>query len=528
MGSARSGHPARTASSGNVGGGLAHRAREDHAIRRGGELALERVELLRFGDGRQREVGSGRRRGGQDLWRTHQRLAEGQVQVHGARRQAHRRPRELEDHVVPRLLVGHVSRDGRVDRGANVPAEQPDLVDRLVRAHAAQLGRPVGGQEHQRRAGQRRLDDRREEFGRGGAARAGDGDRTAGRLRDAEREEPRGPLVEMDVQPDVRMTRERERERCRTRPGRDRRLFHAEPHEIVDDPPRRRERTLGFAHRAHHAIHSPTASSAPNTTCSLAVPTSTGTSSRPAARAHLFERPDRDDRRPEREQGPRREPAPVVERVDHDAEHDRPERRDHARPIQHARPRVAEPDGERALAGRRIGRDVAQVVRDQDRDGEQADRHRGPPRRRRDASRPGRTRFRRSPSGRRTRRPSPRPDRARRRASARRCRARARASRAAPIGTSHHVVAAASARPGDAGDEDREQRREQDRSRRRQPRGGEPRRSEPIGRVDTAHAVVEVVREVHAHLEPERDQERRGEPPRARTPRPRRSRRRRA
>jgi hypothetical protein len=52
----------------------------------------------------------------------------------------------------------------------------------------------------------------------------------------------------MDVQSDVRMTSERERERCRARPGRDRRLFHAAPNEIVDDPPGGRERSLGFAH----------------------------------------------------------------------------------------------------------------------------------------------------------------------------------------------------------------------------------------------------------------------------------------
>ncbi len=331
---------------------------------------------------------------------------------------------------MPGLLVGHVSRDGRVDRRANVPAEQPDLVDRLVRADAAQLGRPIGGQEHQRRAGQRRLDDRREEFGGGGAARAGHGDRTAGRLRDAEREEARGALVEMDVhvgraddaRARARAASSATRARpspvpCRTARGRRR-------------PTRRAANARRPRSSAHHAIHSPSASSAPNTTCSRAVPTSTGISSRPAALPDLFERPDRDDHRPEREQGPGREPAPLVERVDHDAEHDRPERRDHARPIQRARPRVAEPNGERALAGDGVGGDVAEVVRDQDRDGEQADRHRGPPRRRRDASRPGRTRSPRSPSGRRTRRPSPRPDRARRTASARRCRARARASRA--------------------------------------------------------------------------------------------------
>ena len=47
--------------------------------------------------------------------------------------------------------------------------EEADLVDRLGRAPVAQLGRPVGRQEDQRHAPERRLDDGRQEVGRGGA-----------------------------------------------------------------------------------------------------------------------------------------------------------------------------------------------------------------------------------------------------------------------------------------------------------------------------------------------------------------------
>src|SRR5207344_428651 len=90
---------------------------------------------------------------------------------------------------------------------------------------------------------------------------------------------------EVDVHTDPLGAGEGERDRRRARPGRDARVGETVPPELTDECARARERDVALGHEATSAIHRPSASSAPNTTWSRAVPTRTGTSSRPAARA---------------------------------------------------------------------------------------------------------------------------------------------------------------------------------------------------------------------------------------------------
>ena len=197
------------------------------------------------------------------------------------------------------------------------------------------------------------------------------------------------------------------------------------------------------------------------------------------------------------------------------ADHDGGERRDHARTIERPRPRHAETDGERPLPRGRIGRDVSEVVRHEDRHGEEPEDGPAPPGRGRHPLRPSRTRSRTSPSTRRRGRPSPRRGRAPRTDAGRRCtrtppptRARPRtrirtgsvtnasaspAKPAAPIATS----AATSTALGEAA-----------------PDRDETRGAEAARRVDAADPVEEVVRVVHAHLEAQRDDQGGHEPPR--------------
>jgi hypothetical protein len=94
----------------------------------------------------------------------HQRLAEGQVEVDRPGRWPVRLPPCAAGKAAPpHGGVRSGLRDVSVHRPSRVGAEHADLVDRLVRADAAQLGRPVGGQQQQRRAGHRRFDDGREQ-----------------------------------------------------------------------------------------------------------------------------------------------------------------------------------------------------------------------------------------------------------------------------------------------------------------------------------------------------------------------------
>jgi hypothetical protein len=136
---------------------------------------------------------------------TDQRLRKGRLRCTRPRREPHRGACEAEHELVPGVLVGRVARHGGVDRGSDVRPEDTRLVDRLVRADAAELGGAVGGEEHQRRPRHGGLDDGGQELGDRGAAGACDRYRSACCLRDPQGEERGGALVEVDVEPDVGM-----------------------------------------------------------------------------------------------------------------------------------------------------------------------------------------------------------------------------------------------------------------------------------------------------------------------------------
>ena len=114
----------------------------------------------------------------------------------------------------------------------------------------------------------------------------------------------------------------------------------------------------------HPETASPAPSSTPYASCSWPVPASTGTSSRPTTPERTAaDRGVRQRRGQQREQRPRRDDGGADRRG---------EGRDHQRRVEHAGAPVAEHDGERALAGVDVGRDVAQVVRHEDRAGQRA------------------------------------------------------------------------------------------------------------------------------------------------------------
>ncbi len=75
-------------------------------------------------------------------------------------------------------------------------AEQAQLIDRLARAHVAQLGRAIRGEHDQGGGGLTRLGHRRMKVGRGRARGAGHGHGPARGARHPEGHEPRRPLVD--------------------------------------------------------------------------------------------------------------------------------------------------------------------------------------------------------------------------------------------------------------------------------------------------------------------------------------------
>ena len=96
-------------------------------------------------------------------------------------------------------------------------------------------------------------------------------------------------------------------------------------------------------------------------------------------RADALQRTDRERPRDQAEQPPLREADGLVHDERDDADDDRHERADHADAVQHPRPPVAQPHRQRPLAARLVRRDVAEVVRHQDRDRQQAHHHATPP-----------------------------------------------------------------------------------------------------------------------------------------------------
>ena len=209
-----------------------------------------------------------------------ERLAIGEVHVHGPR--PTRLPVGLvtEDHPGThrvRTLRG----ERRIREPPRVASVELELVDRLVRPDPSELGRTIGRQEDHRDPRRPGFDHRGEEVGGGGPARAGDHDRAVRCLREAECEEGARALVQVDVQADPFVARERERDRGRTRSRRDARIRQPAPLELSDERPGAPERDVALAHDVASAIHSPSAKAAPKATCNLAVATSTGIRSRP-------------------------------------------------------------------------------------------------------------------------------------------------------------------------------------------------------------------------------------------------------
>ena len=122
----------------------------------------------------------------------------------------------------PRFLTRRF-RHRKVEALAHVAAEQPHLVDRLVRARAPQSRRPVGGQQHERDA---RSATPRPGAGKSSAAAVPLVHAIATGRRHAfampEREERADRSSRWTCTRTPACARQRQRERCRTRPGRER------------------------------------------------------------------------------------------------------------------------------------------------------------------------------------------------------------------------------------------------------------------------------------------------------------------
>ena len=180
-----------------------------------------------------------------------QRLAQRQIQMHGAGPPAERRRVRaagqravVHGRVAPGRVVAHL------DEPLRERPVQLDLVDRLPGADVAQLGRPVGRQHDQRHARLVRLDDSGHQVRGGAAGRAGDGDRPARRLRQPEGDEPGRALVEDRHRLESRIARERQDDRRVARSRRRDRMRHPAAHELVDHHDERGERRV---HRVQHA-----------------------------------------------------------------------------------------------------------------------------------------------------------------------------------------------------------------------------------------------------------------------------------
>ncbi len=145
-----------------------------------------------------------------------ERIAPGQVQVHRPAPAERLRDCPAGDRAVVQqaIVVRIVAAD--FAEPAHGGAVEADLVDRLPRADAAQLRRPIGSEGDQRHARQVGLGDRRVQVGSGGAARAGERHGRTGGKRGAEPDEPGRALVEDDLDLDPGLTVERQRHGRRT------------------------------------------------------------------------------------------------------------------------------------------------------------------------------------------------------------------------------------------------------------------------------------------------------------------------
>ena len=180
--------------------------------------------------------------------------------------------------------------------------------------------------------------------------------------------------------------------------------------------------------------------------------------------------------------------------------------------------RSPEDDRQRPLAGRRVGRDVAQVVDDEDRRRQRPDRDRRDDEQRLQRGPPAGTRSRRPRRARRTRTRTPRRARDSRTATGRRCRRAPPRPRAAPMTSRIGPPTYVSHSPTMPGQPDRRAPMATSSWRSRDEAGGrDPDRTGPVGRVGALAEVGQVVGEVRGDLEQQRDgeaAERRVEPER--------------
>ena len=178
--------------------------------------------------------------------RRRQGIAERHVHVRGAGGVSAGDLGSLQSYPEPVRRVGGVAGHASVDEPLHVSTEQIPLIDGLVRAHPVKLGRAVGREEHEWRARRRCLDHRGEQVRGGGPRGARHGHRPPRRLGQAEREERRGPLIEMNVDRHARVTRQREREGGRAGARRNARMLEPVRHEPVDERAHARERDVSF------------------------------------------------------------------------------------------------------------------------------------------------------------------------------------------------------------------------------------------------------------------------------------------
>lgn len=164
-------------------------------------------------------------------------------------------------------LAGQAGRRGQVEGEPHRGAEDAHLVGGLVGTGAAQLVRPVGGQDEKRQPGVVRLEDGGVQVRHGGAGRGDHGHGEprrfggGGRAGEAEREEGGGALVDPHVQPQrrgadgslvgVRRVRERESERRAATAGGEDDVAHTERGQRLDEHAGGVGR--GGRHAAHHA-----------------------------------------------------------------------------------------------------------------------------------------------------------------------------------------------------------------------------------------------------------------------------------
>ena len=120
-----------------------------------------------------------------------------------------------------------------LDKPLDRVAVEAELIDRLSRAHVAQLGRAVGGQHEQRHPGPPGFDDGRGVVGRGAARGTGQRHGAPRRLGSAEAEEGGTALIDVGVGADSGLAGKREDDRGAARSRRGAGVLQATARELV-------------------------------------------------------------------------------------------------------------------------------------------------------------------------------------------------------------------------------------------------------------------------------------------------------